>query len=239
MLEPLAPVTLYDVEGAPLDRDAIEVRAAEERFDGARLREGTRTYQFVVQGNPMGTMTASLVRDGDVWVMTSSMESPVVSQRSEVRFSAVDMTPVSSTMEMRQGPMTIETDLRYVDGRIIGRLERPEQLGGPLDVDTGVPDGTLLPGMDEYVIAAAELAEGRSLTLPVFDAISGAVTSVTFKVVGTESVTVPAGTFPVYRVDMAGGAGALSMLVRQEAPHILVRQEFPGAPIQIQLQSID
>jgi zinc protease len=239
MIEAIAPVDLYDIEGAPLQREAIEVRAATEQYQGQRLQPGTRTYRLVVQDNPMGTVTDVLARDGDVWVATSNTEAPGTSQEVEVRFSAADMTPISSTSRMSQAGTSIEADLQYADGRVTGRLELPEPMGGSRDVDHEVPQGTLLPGMDSYIMAVADLAEGRSLTLPVFDMMSGSVTSVTMTVTGVESVTVPAGTFSTYRVELTGGPQAMTVFVRQEAPHIMVRQEFAGAPIAVELQSLD
>lgn len=239
MVEGIAPVTLYDVEGRALEREEIEVRAATERLDGERLEPGTRTYQLLVQGNPMGTVTSRLVREGDEWLATGTVESPVMSQESESRFRAADLVPISSRMSMRQGPVSLETELRLVDGRLTGRLDLPEQMGGPRDVDMEVPEGTLLPGMDDYALEVAELAEGRSITLPVFDVTSGTVSNVTYRVTGSESVTVPAGTFDAYRVDVTGGEQPMTLFVRQEAPHVAVRQEYAAMPVVIELESID
>lgn len=238
-LQAIAPVVLYDVEGAPLDPAAIEVAAATERFDGSRLQADTRTYQFVVQGNPIGNVVARLDREGDVWVAASTMESPVIAQEQTVRFGAVDLVAVSSVSESRQGPVSMVADLRHEDGRIVGHLEMPEQMGGARDIDVAAPPGTLLPGMEEYVLAAADLAEGRTINLPIFDMMAGTVTTLTARVTGTETVTVPAGTFEAYRVELTGGAQPLTLLVRQQAPHIMLRQEFAGAPITLELMSID
>lgn len=237
-LEGIAPISLYDIEGAPLDASALQVRAAEERFDASRLQAGTMTYAFTVQGNPFGTLTQTLARDGDVWAATAELESPVLAQSSEARFSATDFTAISATQRMSQGPMTMSADLRADAGRLSGRIEAPEQMGGARDVDTELPEGALLPGMDSYVLAAADLAEGRRITLPVFEATSGAVTNVTYEVVGAEEVTVPAGTFEAFRVRV-GGAQPMTLHVRQDAPHVLLRQEFAGQPIVIELQSMD
>jgi hypothetical protein len=238
MIEGIAPVDLYDVEGARLGRDAIDVRAATETFDGGRLQPGTRAYRFVVQGNPMGTVTNRLAREGDAWVATSTTQAAVMTQEMEVRFRATDLGPISSVTTARQGPATIGADLRYAGGRVTGRVELPDQMGGARDVDVAVPDGTLLPGMDEHVLAAADLAPGRTLTLPVFEMMSGAVTTVTFNVAGQESVTVPAGTFDAYRVEVAG-AQPMTLFVRSDAPHVMLRQEMGGGMIVVELESME
>jgi zinc protease len=238
MLDPLGTIVLYDVEGQPIDRSALEVRAATERFDGTRLQPQTLAYQFMVQGNPMGTVTSQLTRDGDDWVGVTTTESPMMTQRIEVRFRAADMAPVSSQMSMTQGPMRMQAELRVQDGRVIGQAQLPEQMGGDRQVDTEIVQGTLLPGMDEYVLRAADLSEGRTITLPVYDLMSGSVANVSYRVAGAENVTTPAGSFPAFRVEVVGAPQPITLFVRQQAPHVMLRQEFAGMPIAIELQEI-
>lgn len=237
-LQSIAPITLYDVEGRVIDAEDLVVRAAEERFDATRLQERTLTYQLIIQGNPMGTVTDRLEREYGAWLSTSSIDSPVMAQTTELRFDAEDFTPIMVNQEVRQGPMTITTDLRIEEGRIVGRAVMPEQMGGARDVDVEMIDGALLPGMDSHVLAAADLDEGRTLTLPVFNTTANAITPTTFTVTGTEEVTVAAGTFQTYRIE-ATGAQPLTLYVRQDAPHIMVRQEFAGQPVAIELQSME
>ncbi|MBA4157886.1 MAG: insulinase family protein [Gemmatimonadetes bacterium] len=238
VLEGIAPIVLYDVEGSPIQRTDIEVRASTQRFDGSRLRPRTLTYQFTVQGNPMGTVTSTLAREGEAWVATSDLQSAMMTQQSEVRFRAADLTPISTRQTTAQGPMRLEVELRQEGSRVIGQAQLPEQMGGTREVDTEVVAGTLLPGMDEFVLAAADLRDGATITLPVFDALTGNVGNVTYRVTGTETITVPAGSFPVFRVEVAGGQQPMTLYVRQEAPHIVVRQEIVGAPVTIELQSV-
>jgi zinc protease len=237
MLEPIAPVTLFDVEGRPLERAAIEVRGAEVRFDGTRLRPQTLVYQFMVQGNPMGTATEQLRREGDVWVATSRLESPMLRQESEVRFGATDLSPRMARLNAQQGPVQMSVNVEVADGRLRGRAELPEQAGGARDIDAPAVEGMLLPGMDAHVLTVADVREGQSITLPVFNTMTASVTNVTYRVTGTETVTVPAGTFPAYRVQIEGPQ-PLTVYVRQQAPHIMLRQEFPGMPISVELQEI-
>jgi zinc protease len=238
MIEGVAPISLYDIQGQPLDAASIAVRESDERFDGSRLQAQTLVYRLMVQGNAMGTATNRLVREGDAWIATSSLESPFMGQETEVRFGAADFTPISSRMTMSQGPMRIAVDLDVRDGRVQGRAEMPEQAGGNRDIDVEMVGGMLLPGMDAQVIAAADLEEGRTIELPVFDATSAAVTTVAFRVTGSEEVTVPAGTFPAYRVEVSG-AQPMTLFVRRDAPHIMLRQEPAGMPVMIELESMD
>jgi hypothetical protein len=237
-LEPIAPVVLYDLEGARIERDALQVRAAEERFDASRLRPMTLTFQMLVQDNPMGTGSYRIVRNGGDWVVTSTVDSPVMRQESEVRFGAADFAPRSSRMEMQQGPAQMRSELRVADGRVRGNLELPPQAGGSREVDVELIPGMLLPGMDQWVLAAADLSEGRSISLPILDPTSGSVANVTFRVTGSENVTVPAGSFPAFRLE-AAGPQPMTLYLRQAAPHVLLRQDFAGAPVSLVLQSME
>jgi zinc protease len=237
-LEPIAPISLYDVEGAPLQPADLAVRGSDMTFDGSRLQPGTRTYRFMVQGNPMGTSTSTLARDGDAWVATSVLESGVMNQESTVRFGAADLRPLAMQSAVTQGPMRIATDLRVEGDRLAGTIEAPEQAGGDQEVDAEAVSGMLLPGMDEYALAAADLEVGTSITLPVFNAMGGSVANVTMRVEGIETVEVPAGTFEAYRVQVSGEQ-PMTLHLRRDAPHILVKQELAGMPIMLELQSMD
>ncbi|MDQ3522430.1 MAG: insulinase family protein, partial [Gemmatimonadota bacterium] len=235
-LRRVAPVALFDIQGKPMESASLEVRASSERFDASRLRPVTLTYRVMVQGNPFGTATSSLSQQGGQWVGTSNVQLGPVTQQSETRFTN-QMVPVS-TRQSSAGPVQTQVELQFANGRVTGTAKLPPQAGGDKTFNTEVVGGTLLPGMDEYVLAVADLQPGRTLTLPVFSAQTGAVVNHTVRVTGTESVTVPAGTFQTYRLESTGGQQSFTVFVRQELPHIVVKQEFVGQPVALELQAI-
>lgn len=235
-LEALGPVALYDVEGKPLDRTALQVRASTDRFDGSRLQPSTLTYAIVVQGNSVGTATTTLARDGAAWVSTQTVQAGPSNTRMETRFTD-DLTPVSGKSTTTAGAMTIESDLRMENGRVKGTAKLPAQMGGDKTFDTEVVAGTRLPGMDAAILAVADLAPGKTITVPVFSPQTGAASPVSFKVAGEEKVTVPAGTFDAYRVEMTGPQPTV-LHVRKDAPHVVLKQAPQGQPVTIELQSM-
>lgn len=235
MVERIAPVSLYDVEGRSLERSAFEVAAPTARFDASSLRPMTLTWGIVAQGNTVGTATSQLTREGEVWVDRTAV--PLMGQQGELRFRS-DFTPVSATQTMRQGPTTVSVDLAMANGRITGTGTFPAQMGGEKSYDLEAVPGTLLPGMDSWVLATADLSPGAVITVPYFNAMTGSVGNVTYTVTGTEEVTVPAGTYQTYRVEIAGPQ-QMVVFVRTEAPHITVKQEFVGQPVTLELQSIE
>ena len=74
-----------------------------------------------------------------------------------------------------------------------------------------------------------------SFTVPVFLSGKGYVQSLTLTVKGTETMTVPAGTFEVYRVDLSGGQAPVAMYVTTATPRRLVKVAPQGAPIEFVL----
>lgn len=236
-LERVAPVAIFDTEGKPIQASDLEVKASSQKFDASRLRPMTLTYAIGFQGNPVGTATSSLAKQGDVWVGTQKVQAGPTSQQSEVRFGD-GLAPISSSQTSSQGPVQIASELRFVNGRVSGTAKLPPQMGGEKTIDSEVVQGTILESMDQYVVAVADLQPGMSFTIPVFSAQSGSAVNQTFRVTGTESVTVPAGTFQTYKVEFAGGPQSGTLYVRQELPHVVVKQEIAGQPVSIELQSM-
>lgn len=232
----VAPVTLYDVEGEPLDPASLTVRPPTDRHDASALREATLVYQLEALGNTIGTATTNIRTENGEWVVETSLQG-MMSQESEVRFLP-DFTPVSSSQSLQQGPMSIRSELSYADARVTGTVVMPAQMGGERQIDTEVVAGTLLPEMDQWYLAAADLQAGRSMTVPTFDATSGSTVNVTYAVGAIESVTVPAGTFDAYRVDVRGLPQGMVLFLRAESPHILVRQEYVGQPVVVELTEV-
>lgn len=233
LLEPIAPVVLTDVEGKPLERSAVEVRASTDRFDASGLQPVTLTYGIQVQGNTMATAQVALAREGDVWVGTQTAPPGAT---SEVRFTG-DFTPLS--FKQAVPPAGIDVSLTFADGRVKGTATLPQQMGGNKTFDEAVVAGTRLPNMDSWILATADLAQGKTIALPIFSPMGGGVTNFTATVVGSESVTVPAGTFETWKVETTGGQGGGTLYLTKDAPHTVVKQEIAGQPVVLVLQSVE
>lgn len=236
-LKDIAPVTLTDLEGRPMQLADIQVRASGERFDASRLKPMTLEYQIQFQGNTVGTATLTLAREGNAWHATQVIRAGPASQEQQARFTN-DFTPISARQSASGGPMQMQVDMKFADGKVTGSAKLPAQMGGDKTLDAQVPAGTVFSGMDQWVIAAADLQPGRTVTLPVFSPQTGGAINATFKVVGTEQVTVPAGTFQAYKVESTVGPQSMTLYLRRDAPHIGLKQEPAGQPVSIVLQAI-
>ena len=99
---------------------------------------------------------------------------------------------------IKQGPMSIEMDFK--PDKVTGSMTMNGQ-AKPIDAETG---GTLFAdGAGTYdVIASLPLASGYSTSFRNFDVMKQKPQLKQLKVIGSESVTVPAGTFDAYKVEI-------------------------------------
>jgi hypothetical protein len=237
-LQGIAPIVLTDVEGKPMQPGDLTVKASTDRFDATRLKPMTLEYRVLVQGNAMGDATTTLAKEGGQWVSTQKVNAAGATQEEVTRFDDA-FTPVSSHQTAAQGPIQMEVTLTFADGKVTGTAKLPAQMGGDRTIDTAVPPGTVFNGMGQWILAASELRPGKTISVPAFNAQSGSAANATFKVGAAEQVTVPAGTFATFKVDATVGPQQLTLWVRQDAPHIAVKQEIAGQPVVVELQSTE
>jgi hypothetical protein len=235
-LERIAPVELVDAEGRPMDRAALEVRASGASFHIAHLRPYTAEYEILAQGNPSGRMTNILAREGDGWKHSMSGSFGAVQQTiTGVWGPAWEPRTYDETCS---GSFDGRMDVRVENGRFVGTGQMAPQAGGSKTFDAEAVAGAAWSQMEDAMLSTADLAEGTAIVIPVFNTSTGAVAAVTCAVGATESVTVPAGTFPAYRVSSTGGSSAMTLWLRADAPHVVLKQELVGQPIVVQLKSI-
>jgi hypothetical protein len=163
------------------------------------LRPGTSNYKATIalgtQTVPL-TMKSEIKEENGAWTITDTVQTP---QGEVSDVSTLEKgTLLVKRRVIKQGPMTMEINVA------------PNQLTGsttmngkstPLAVD---PGGALFAdgagGLD--VIASLPLANGYSTTFRNFDVQKQKPEVKTLKVVGSESVTVPAGTFDAHKVEI-------------------------------------
>jgi len=228
-LQPFATrAVIYDAEGGTVTLDELRPRASELSFDASRLPMGEREYAVMVQGNRFGSYTTELAREGANYRATANMAAGPMRIESAVLFTP-ELTPISATGTNPGG----QTSLTMENGRVTGTLATQQ---GPQEVDVEVPQGTLLTGMEDLAIALTDLGSTPQFSFPFVD--EGALSTATVRVVGEETVTVPAGEFETYKLELDAGGQSFTVWARKQAPHVLIRQEFAGQPVAIELESM-
>jgi dipeptidyl aminopeptidase/acylaminoacyl peptidase len=170
----------------------------------ASFRSGSVSYQGRIEAGgktiPM-SISQTFEDKGGAWVVTGTAKLPMGDALDVTTFDKA--TLVTRKRSVKQGSAVIE--LAFEGGKATGTMA----LGGdpkPVSVDLGgelFADG--VGGHD--AIAALPLAEGYSATFRNFDLRQQKVRLKQAKVKGAEDVTVPAGTFQAWRVEIVSAEG--------------------------------
>ena len=168
------------------------------------LHAGTFKYQAKISaGGQEFAMTTSttVTEENGKWVTTGTMQSPM-GEASDVA-TVEKGTLVISKRTIKQGPAVI--DITFSGNKATGTMKGSGQdrtisadLGGPIFADAACQD---------LAIAALPLADGYTTAFRNFDVRKQKEKLMQLKVVGVESVTVPAGTFDAYKVEVTSADG--------------------------------
>jgi zinc protease len=237
------PLRIVDVEGRPMTEADLTPRASAVAFAVDRIVPASLTYRVMVQGNPMGEATRTVARAtvGGRAVLQffgTTNIGPIVRQADTTVLDAQTLAPVSVRQAGVVQGQEAFVRLDYEGMHVRGSARVPAQ-GGPrnLTIDTTLAAGTLDDNQMEAVLTALPLAANARFTFPVYAGGEGRVQSLTLAVAGEESITVPAGTFACWRIDLTGGSQALTFYLAKDAPFTLVKYEMVGMPVAFELTS--
>jgi dipeptidyl aminopeptidase/acylaminoacyl peptidase len=192
-VDPKTVVMVKKVEVAPsAPKPTSELTPGSVTYKG-RLEAGGQTI-------PMD-MTRTVKEENGAWVVSESAQMPmgVISDSATIDKG----TLLLRKRVIHQGPAVVV--VQFADNKATGKMtmngqERPitADLGGAVFADgAGAQD----------VVAALPLAEGYTTTFRNFDIMSQQVKPRQLKVAGSEKVTVPAGTFDAWKVEITPSDG--------------------------------
>lgn len=233
----IAPVRIVNPDGAPLTPDDLTPKATTLELDRAQLVTRTDSFQIVLNATPMGYQVNRLTAGpgAPVYVENTNIGGFVL-QDTRVEFTADWGMRAVQQSGNAQG-QKFETALTYADGRVKGSAQTPQQTGTPktLAIDTALTPGTIDDNALSVLVPALPLEAGKTFTVTTFAAGQGVEHVLTLKIGPPESITVPAGTFEAFKVDLSGGQAPVTMWVTVAAPRRIVKIAPVGAPLVIEL----
>jgi dienelactone hydrolase len=202
------------------------------------LHAGTSAYQTRIEmgGQKMEmAVTSEIKEDGSSWVVTETAKGPMGDTTDRTTLNKG--TLVVSKRSVSQGPVNIDFEVK--DGKAAGEMKTNGQTQ-PIAVDLGgdlFADGA---GSSE-VIATLPLADGYATTFRNFDLRTQQTKTLQLSVVGSERVTVPAGTFDAFKAEISGSDGMKSTVWVAKDTHKAVKRTatlpaLNGATITAELQ---
>ncbi|QJR36618.1 hypothetical protein [Gemmatimonas groenlandica] len=227
----LAPLAAASAQSA-----APPVSALRDHIDRAQLRAQTDSFVVLVQGVPRGWQRIGMRPTAKGWELFDAIAIGAMVQQS----SAITLDVALSETALRQSgvmsgrPMTIALD--FANGRVRGTADTPSNgPSGALSIDTAVAPTVVDDNAVTPLLTALRWRESLDIRFPVFT--SGKATIVTYRlrVLGADTVTVPAGTFDSWRAELAIGSSTLSLHITRAAPYRILRMTSVGTPFDIQL----
>ncbi|HMF91338.1 MAG TPA: alpha/beta fold hydrolase [Candidatus Angelobacter sp.] len=180
--------------------DANSVGAPKPAAD---LKPGSWKYKAKISAGGQEVpvnLTTDIKEEAGAWTAVDTMKTPM---GEGVDTASLEKgTLLVRKRNIKQGPATI--DLNFTDNKATGNMNMGGQdkpvavdLGGPVFAETASPQ----------LIACLPLAEGYATTFRNFDLQKQKEKLLQLKVVGSEKVTVEAGTFDAFKVEITSADG--------------------------------
>ncbi len=168
------------------------------------LRPGKLSYQgkIELQGKSIPlNLTTEIKEEGGAWVLTETakMAGVDLSDTTWVEKGSLVLTKRST----KQGPVTI--DVEFKNNKAKGSMNSGAQ-SKPIAADTG--GAVFADGAGAYdVLASLPLADGYTATYRNFNVDKQKTALKQMKVLGAEKVTVPAGSFDAFKLEVTSAEG--------------------------------
>ena len=232
----IAPTRIVNADGDAMSPSDLVPKATTLPVDVAMLAERADSFTVLVQGNPLGHQTTSLKRTATGFSYRTSMVLGAMIQRVVETTFGADLVPQATKGGGKMQGQDVSVDVKYASGRAKGSAVAP----GPTGMKSVAVDTTIAPGVldDDMLLALVpglKWAPNAKFTVGAFDASDGTTRQISLSVAATESVTVPAGTFPVYRVELTGQSQPMTLFVTTAAPYHIVKMTLAGAPVEFVL----
>jgi zinc protease len=231
-LKAIAPVRLVDIDGKPMTLADLHPQAGPITLDRAQIVTRSDSFQVLIQERPMGAMVTrwNVTNDSISYFEDTQIAGGQVQQTTTIRLNPADLSVTTVDQTGHQGPQQAETHLTYAAGRVKGSSIAAQESGPPTTtaIDTAIAPGTYDDNAMNTVIQALPLEPGKTFNVGVFESGQNRTAVMQIKVSDGGAVTVPAGTFQTYRLDIAGGQVPIVMSVSKETPRRIVRIELIG-----------
>jgi zinc protease len=230
----LGTVRIFAADGRPLTLADVQPSSAPLRLVQDSVFEGPDSLVVLVQGQGVGFQVATRILRGDslTYQETTSLGAALTQTTTVVLDTSGAMRAMAQLSRSRG--QEARSDLRYLGPRIRGSTPRLTDAGPEsVAIDTTLATPALDEGAVLAILPLLPLQLNTQWIIPVFSSQDRQVRRQTLTVADLTPVTIPAGTFECYRVDLAGGSGSISFFVTRSRPHRVVRIEPANASVEL------
>lgn len=210
---------------------ALQAQAA--RLPKVKLTAVRDSFTILANGQPFGAsvLTVETTATGARVTEVTSL-GPMGSQSSEMLVDAEGrILKLTQTGQMMGQEARIAVD--YANGRAKGSASIPGPAGPQTHtVDAEVPADVVDDNMISVLVPLLPWAADASWEFPMFSAGKNAVSTATLRAVASEDVTIPAGTFKAYKVELKAGESTVALWIDAASGRVL-KLAPAGAPIEL------
>lgn len=200
-------------------------------INSKNIQIGEARYQLIHHGKNSGSMYyATRIKDGRYIVNATTTLFPGVRETASFAADAKTFAIRSVSVDGDFNRQILDAELVFSKGRLVGQygVKKPDEVSKrKIAFDKEIPAGTIPRGVIFGIISGMPMDEGRVHEFKWFSALGGSVDDVKITVLGKETVTVPAGTFEVFRVDINAKPRNVAYITVTE-PRLVVRIDVPG-----------
>ena len=183
---------------------ALDLTAATTPEPERDLEPGSSNYEVTIemgeQKIPMETQL-EIKEEGDTWMVIESAETPMGASTDSTVVQKQTLRPVKR--RAHQGPVDIA--LQYSEDSVRGQINAN---GQEIKIDHALENALYADGAGaNEIIARLPLKQDYQATYQNLDLQSNQVKTMVIEVVGEEEVTVPAGTFDTYHIEVKSANG--------------------------------
>ncbi|MEJ2212096.1 MAG: DUF3108 domain-containing protein [Anaerolineae bacterium] len=163
----------------------------------------TASYDWLdASDSQVGTSQYSFALSEGTWTISETDRLPSLEQKIEMRIDATTLAPLGEQKTIQTASNSVEVTTQYTSGNL--SIDATVD-GQKRSASLGVPANAIDNDQVLMTLRALPFAQGYSVTYVAIVAQNALKVDTTFTVVSQESVTVPAGTFDTWRVEMASG----------------------------------
>jgi hypothetical protein len=218
----LALAALPALPGTTVRAQAI-ASPLREHLDLDRLVARRDSFVVLMRGEPRGWQVLAVERDSAGWTLVDAVTiDSMMSQASTMRFDAtLNEQSLRQQGRMMGRPMRIALD--FAANGVQGTALTPTRPDGEVAVSIPNQVGLLDDNAVTSLLPAIRWSDGLRITVPVLASGKGTVSPFLLHATGPENVTVPAGTFDTWRVEVQMDRTRVIAHVTRAAPHRVVR----------------
>ncbi|MHB1415983.1 MAG: DUF3108 domain-containing protein [Chloroflexota bacterium] len=173
-------------------------------------------------GKQVGTAEVTFAKDGEAWAMTWADKIGGLEQTQTVRMDGQTLKPLSNEKTIKQQGSDVTVDATYQDGKLnIKAVVNGENKEASVDVPADALDNDQLL----VTLRALPFADGYEGKFVNVVSQNATKISTTVRVQGQEQVTVPAGTFTAWKVQLDFGQAKQTAWYQTDGAHSLLQYD--------------